>query len=251
MFAWSARARAAAIHLLLGTAVAALTAALVFGLWYPYPYREISGGKDLFMLVMAVDVVLGPLTTFLVFDIRKPRAVLVRDLAIVAALQLGGLAYGMWTVAVARPVHLVFEIDRFRVVHAVDVPEHLLDKTPAGIQAKPWTGPDVLASHRPKARDVIAVAALELEGTPLASRPDLWRAYEAARSEVLRVAKPVADLRARYPQQIALIDATLAETGRSSATTLYVPMMGRKSFWTVLVDSQSAAVVGFVPIDSF
>ncbi len=41
-------------------------ALLVFAVWYPYPYREISGGRELFTLVVAVDVVLGPLITFVV-----------------------------------------------------------------------------------------------------------------------------------------------------------------------------------------
>ena len=49
-------------------------ALLVFAVWYPYPYREISGGRDLFLLVVAVDVVLGPLITFAVFNRAKPRA---------------------------------------------------------------------------------------------------------------------------------------------------------------------------------
>ena len=67
---WRQRLRAATIHLSVTLVVAALAAWLVFGLWYPYPYREISGGRELFLLVVAVDVVLGPL-----FDVRdlQPR----------------------------------------------------------------------------------------------------------------------------------------------------------------------------------
>ncbi|NTV87211.1 MAG: pilus assembly protein, partial [Burkholderiaceae bacterium] len=119
---WKIRARAAAVHLCISLLVAGVAAGLVFGLWYPYPYREISGGRELFLLVVAVDVVLGPLVTFVVFNRTKPRKELVRDLALVGLMQLAGLAYGLWTVHEARPVHLVFEIDRFRAVHAVDVP---------------------------------------------------------------------------------------------------------------------------------
>jgi len=120
---WKFRLKAAAVHLCISLLVAGCAAWLVFGVWYPYPYREISGGRELFMLVVTVDVMLGPLITFIVFDRRKPRRELGRDLALVGLIQLAGLGYGLWTVHAARPVHLVFEIDRFRVIHAVDVPE--------------------------------------------------------------------------------------------------------------------------------
>ncbi|WP_309246762.1 hypothetical protein [Ramlibacter montanisoli] len=135
-FDWRARARAAGIHLALSAVVAVLAGLLVFALWYPYPYREISGGRELFLLVVAVDVVLGPLLTFAVFNRAKPE--LRRDLAVIVALQLAGLAYGLWTVQLARPVHMVFEYDRFRVVHRVDIPAELEPLAPAGLEVAPW-----------------------------------------------------------------------------------------------------------------
>ena len=119
---WAGRARAAAIHLTISLALAALAGLLVFAVWYPYPYREISGGRELFILVVTVDVVMGPLMTLAVFNLSKPRKELFRDLAVIAVLQIAALVYGLWTVAVARPVHLVFEIDRFRVVHSIRDP---------------------------------------------------------------------------------------------------------------------------------
>src|SRR6478752_7443075 len=147
MISWKDRLRAGGIHFGASVAVAALAALLVFGIWYPYPYRVFSGGRNLFMLVVAVDVIIGPLITIAVFDRRKPMAELRRDLAVVVLLQLGALAYGLSTVAIARPVHLVFEIDRFRVVHGVDVPVDLLGREPAGIEAMPWSGPTLLAAR--------------------------------------------------------------------------------------------------------
>ena len=61
MPSWKSRLRASAIHLAISLSVATLAALVVFGWWYPYPYRELSGGRELFALVVAVDVVLGPL----------------------------------------------------------------------------------------------------------------------------------------------------------------------------------------------
>ena len=75
---WRDRLKASGIHLILSLVVAALSALLVFGIWYPYPYREISGGRELFLLVVTVDVILGPLITLAIFDRSKGWPVLRR-----------------------------------------------------------------------------------------------------------------------------------------------------------------------------
>lgn len=113
MTIWKDKFRAAGIHLSVSLAVAALAAWLVFGLWYPYPYREISGGRELFMLVTAVDVVLGPLMTLVVYNRTKSRREKLLDFSVIGALQIAALCYGLWTVAQSRPVHMVFGYDRF------------------------------------------------------------------------------------------------------------------------------------------
>ncbi len=53
---WKIRFRAAGIHLCISLAIAALAATLVFALWYPYPYRDISGGRELFGMLVGIDV---------------------------------------------------------------------------------------------------------------------------------------------------------------------------------------------------
>ena len=68
------RAYAAGIHLLISAAIAGLAAILVFVVWYPGPFRNMAGGRDLFLLVTSVDVVLGPLLTFAVFNRAKGSA---------------------------------------------------------------------------------------------------------------------------------------------------------------------------------
>ena len=249
---WADRLKASAIHLGLSLVVAALAALLVFGIWYPYPYREISGGRELFLLVVTVDVILGPLITLAVFNRKKPWAELRRDLAIVALLQLGALGYGLWTVYVARPVHMVFEIDRFRVVHAIDVPEELLDKTPPGVTALPVSGPTLL-SLRPfkDSKESFDATMAALQGLSLSARPDLWQSYAAGVPDILKMAKPIALLKSRFANQAAEIDRILVATGRAPQSVLYLPMIGRKSFWTVFLDPVTAEVLAYMPLDSF
>src|SRR4051812_41758107 len=91
------RCRAAGVHLLISTAIAAVAAVLVFGLWYPGFYRRVAGGRELFLLVISIDVVLGPLLTFTVFNWAKGWKHLRRDLAVIGAIQLAALIYGLHT----------------------------------------------------------------------------------------------------------------------------------------------------------
>ena len=82
-------------HLLFSVLVAAMVAALVFGIWYPTPYGELAGGQGLFRLIVVVDVICGPLLTLVIYNPKKPRVELFRDIGLVVLIQLGALGYGL------------------------------------------------------------------------------------------------------------------------------------------------------------
>ncbi len=248
---WKDRALAAAAHLGLSLAVAALAAALVFFVWYPYPYSEISGGRELFFLVVAVDVVLGPLLTFAIFNHKKAWKSLQRDLAVIVVLQLAALVYGLWTVAVARPVHLVFEYDRFRPIHAIEMDDSQLAKAPAAMRSLSWIGPTPIGLRPLIGNEKMEATMIALNGIHLGLQAQYWQPYEASKTEVLKTGKPMQDLRKRFTPQAALIDEAVRSAGRADAQLLWVPMVARKAFWTVLVDAQTAQPLAFLPIDSF
>lgn len=249
---WRDRLKASAIHLSGSLLIAALAGALVFGVWYPYPYREISGGRELFWLVVSVDVVLGPLITLAVFNRKKPFTELRRDLLIVVLLQLGALAYGLWTVSVARPVHMVFEIDRFRVVHAIEVPTEMVGKAPSGVEALPVTGPTLLAVRPFRSNQENADATLAaVQGLQLGYRPDLWQPYADAVPEVLKAARPLSSLKSRFADRAAEIDSLLSKAGAKPESVVYMPLVSRSYFWTVFLDSGDGRVIATMPLDPF
>ena len=248
---WQSRLKAAGIHLAMSMALATLAALLVFYVWYPYPYRDISGGRDLFLLVVAVDVVMGPLLTFTVFNRAKPRQELVRDLGVIGLLQIAALLYGLWTVAMARPVYLVFEVSRFAVVHAIDVPRELLDKAPPELRQLPLWGPGMLSVRAFKNNAEQTDATMTaLAGLAVAAQPNLWQSYANGRTQVLVSAKPLADLKARFPTRLPDIDKAL-QAIPPGKTVGYLPLVGRNTFWTVFVDMSSAEVLAFAPLDPF
>lgn len=249
------RLLAAGVHFGISVAIAALAAWLVFEIWYPYPYREISGGRELFFIVVTVDVILGPLLTLAVFDVKKSAKTIRLDLAVIGCVQLAALLYGLWTVMVVRPVHLAYEMDRFRAIHAIEIPEEELKLAPPEFQRLPLTGPTLLSLRDFRDDQERSDATLRaLGGVPLGAQPALWQAYAQAKPQVLSHARPLAELKTRFADRVAEIDDALKSASRGSdmaAFTGYIPMIGRKEFWTALVDTRTAEVIAFVPIDSF
>jgi hypothetical protein len=252
-FGWRSRARAALIHLIANACVAMAVAALVFGVWYPWPYRDMSGGNELFALVVGVDVVLGPVITFVIFDRRKPWGELMRDVGIVVALQLAALGYGLHMTFIARPVVLALEEDRFRVVSVVDVLESELPKAQEGMRTLSLTGPRLVYTSVPSDPKLRSEAlSLALKGHDIGTRPSLWRPWTAeARRAAVASAKPLADLIARRPAERATIDAAVQRTGEPMQALVYIPVIAFRGDWVALLDRRSGAIVGFASVDGF
>lgn len=102
-FPLQAKFKAAGVHLLLSLLIFAGVAVwLVFGL-YPEFYFHMSGGIQGMMLMFGVDVVLGPLLTFLVFNPYKKLREIVSDCVIIGAVQFAALGYGLHTVYQEHP----------------------------------------------------------------------------------------------------------------------------------------------------
>ena len=244
------RLKAAGLHFCLSLAVAALAAVLVFGVWYPWPYRIISGGQELFWLLTTVDVILGPLLTFAVFDLAKGRRHLQRDLAVIVALQLAALAYGLHTVYQVRPVALVFEVDRFRVVTANDVYLEDLPQAPEAYRQLPLTGPWVLGTRRPRDGAENTEALIKgFEGYDVGQRPLFWQPYEQSRADALQRARPVSVLVARYPASKEAIEARLREASVRPEDARFAPVVARQD-WVAVLDAKGD-VASFIALDGF
>ena len=252
---------AAAWHLSVSIVVAGLVAFLVFGFWFPDALRHLAGGADLFWLIVGVDVVCGPLLTLVIFNPAKPRAELVRDLALVAAIQLLALGYGVHTLSYARPVAVVYEVDRFRVVSFADVDADEAEQIPDWAQPWRFSRPRTVGIRAAKSsEEKLASIDLSFAGIEPSQRPSWWQDYALSRPQVLERARPLSELRAKHPEQSALLDAAVAqalhnnqpgETADAQALR-WLPLVSRRATdWVVLLDPATARVRGYVHLDGF
>ena len=243
---------AAALHFVGSVAVAVLTGALVFGLWYPYPYRELAGGRELFLLIIAVDVVCGPLLTMVLYNPVKSRVELWRDLGLVMLIQLAALGYGLHVVWQARPVYLVQEIDRFKVVAMPDLDSAEVAKLPPALQPSLLAGPITVAIRAPKdAEERQKVMFESIQGGPdYAERPDFYLPYQGdAAVNSLKRARPLLVFLQKQPTQEAAAHALLAEKRLDMAQLHYLPVVGRQD-WVAVLDAQGQ-IQGFLKGDGF
>ncbi|HMN92024.1 MAG TPA: TfpX/TfpZ family type IV pilin accessory protein [Hydrogenophaga sp.] len=246
--------RAALKHLLICLLVAAAVAALVFGLWYPSPYGEMSGGQGLFWLIVVVDVVCGPLLTLVIYNPRKPRAELVRDIGLVVLIQLAALGYGLHSLLQARPVWLAYEKDLFRVVSLPDLMPGTLEQAPPDLQALSLLGPKPLGVRLAQGTDADFLQNVQqsLAGNHPAFRPDRWVPYAEQAGQAAAAARPLAELQSRYPDQSALIDQALRRSGRAADALGFLPLATEHpTDWVVLLDRSTGEPVGYLPLDGW
>lgn len=248
----NSRLRVAGLHLGISATVAALAALIVFLRWYPTPFAAAAGATKLFALLVSIDVVLGPALTLLVAKNSKPRSELARDLVVIALLQLGALSYGMYSLALARPVGLVFELDQFRLIAAADVDLIALEEASPGLRQLSWSGPRLMASVKPSvAAEQMRVIDLELAGIPLAALPRYWQEYAPHAAAAWRIARPIQDLLARYPDSKAGVDRISTIAGQPVTALRFLPLRVRGVEWIAVIAEPDARVVGDLPFDGF
>lgn len=249
---FKAASRFALRHLAISVLIAVLCAALVFGVWYPYPYSQLAGGRELFALVMTVDVVIGPLLSLVVYSPTKPRAELWRDIGFIALAQAVALGYGLYSVAEARPVWLAFEGDRFRIVAIPDIDRTKLSGAPMHLRQLSLIGPKLVGVKLIGSDDPGYLKSLEqaIEGNHPAYRPERWTDFESQSKAVAQAARPVSELNERLRDKAEGMRAQIAKCGGSEADLGYLPLLSQKlDEWVVILSRGSGQPCGYLRVD--
>ena len=110
--------KASFIHLILSILLVGLVIGSVLFFFFPQLFINITDFKDIATILITVDLILGPLLTFVVFQPNKKS--LKFDLSVIAAIQLSALIYGAYSLFQVHPVYITFNVDRFTIVSAKD-----------------------------------------------------------------------------------------------------------------------------------
>jgi hypothetical protein len=241
------RWQAAGGHLTLSVIVGVSVLAAMILVWYPPPYFQASGGNDLVLLMVAVDVTLGPLLTLAVFNPAKGLGKLRFDLAVIGLFQIAALAYGVHVMYVARPVYLVWAVDRFDLVMSNLLPDAQLAQASPPWNERPRGRPPTIGARLPtdpKAREESLFTALG--GIDLPQQAKYYVRYADVAKDAAGRSRPVDELRKLNPDRREAIDAAVRDTGRDEQTLGFVGAAAPMRDFAVFVDRASGEIRGMV-----
>lgn len=237
------RLKALSIHLLLSVLAAFASLVWVFTVWYPAPLHHALAVTHIFLLLILVDMTLGPMLTLVVYKPGKPT--LVFDLTVIAVLQLSALAYGLWTVAEGRAAWLVFNVDRFDVVQVVDIDTRHLEQATPEYQTPSWFGPGWVGADRAASgeqrNDILFEAAFG--GPDIAQRPFLYRPLTQFAQDMQSRAQPLERLTEYNDAETVAV--TLAKWPEASG---WLPLMARAQPMVVLLEEDNTRVLAIVAL---
>lgn len=236
------------IHLAISGAIAALSMVVVFYVWYPAPLHTAVGVTKIFLVLLAVDITIGPVITFIVY--KKDKKSLQFDLTVIALFQLAALCYGMNTVFAGRPTFVVFNVDRFSVsrAHEIDPASAEKAKNDGNASAKmswltpKWVG--AVASKDHKRRNEILLTSA-MGGADWPQLPELFVPLADVKKQILERAKPLQELRKLHSNDTDII-TELAKWNDNEVK--WLPLRAPAKDSVVLIDANTAEVIKAVDI---
>lgn len=167
--------KAFALHFFVSLIIVLISAFIVWFFWYPSPLYKATGVNKIFLIIIVIGLIIGPLLSFIVSKPNKKS--LKFDLSVIVILQLAALFYGLYQVYDGRPVWIAYNVDRFDLVRNNEIDNRkLLEALPAYLQVSN-SGPLYVAAIIPKGKSEISNQILFDEvgsGIAPSQRPELY-----------------------------------------------------------------------------
>lgn len=172
-------------HLICSVVAGLLLLTLVFLVWYPTPLAFAEGVTVIVLMLLVIDVILGPLLTLLVY--KEGKKTLKLDLSIIIAVQVLAMSYGVYALAQSRPAWIVQSGWLFEAVSANAIDHQDQEKAVVNYQSNSMTGPKWVAVDDAK-NSKNSLAAPQL-------MPSIYTDLFLAKVRVNRYALPLVDLK--------------------------------------------------------
>lgn len=230
------------IHLALSLFLALIMVCVVFLVWYSSPLAQAVGVTHIFLMLLAIDVIIGPILGVLVY--KEGKKTLKFDLTVIILIQISALLYGMYSLAQGRPAWLAYNVDRFELVRKNEIIEDNISKALPQFQNISWLKPQYVAVQFAKDKNQRNADMFNevLGGISLAQKPERYVDFAQAKSQIQKRAQ-VLKLLQQYNNK-SVVEKTLAKYPQATA---FLPMKASAVDMTVLVD-QSGEVVKVVDL---
>ena len=225
------RLRASGLHLLVSAAALTLILGTLYFGWYHWPGWFLADAARVFMVMMGVGVV-GPLLTFIIAGVGKPRHVLKRDIASIVAVQLLALIYGTSLLWNGRPLYYAFSETVLQLVQAydIDAAEAQLGRRRNPALAPHWYSlPRWIWAPLPKdpATQQKIVASAVTGGDDVISMPQYFKRWDQGVPELRARLKKVDDVGYFAGNDKKKLEQRMRAAGYSTDLANSIPLTGR------------------------
>ncbi|TCB56501.1 TfpX/TfpZ family type IV pilin accessory protein [Acinetobacter terrestris] len=230
------------VHLFVSFMIALLAVIMVFYVWYPSPLAKANDVSHIFLMMLAIDIIVGPLLTLLIY--KEGKKTLKFDLSVIILIQVSAFLYGFYTIAQGRPAWLVFYHDRFDQVTVVEISQKNHEKFKYEYKNAPMLGPKFVAvkfsnNSETRKKDTL----LELSGTTLAMRPERYLPLMDIKDQIREKALNLELLR-DFNSHLE-IDKILK---KYPTATAWLPLKTNTNDMVVLINTEKAEVIKIVDL---
>ncbi|MDN5624857.1 MAG: type IV pilin accessory protein [Acinetobacter sp.] len=231
------------IHLLLSVLVAVICLSIVFFIWYPAPLAQAVGVTQIFLMLIAIDVIIGPILGLIVY--KEGKKTLKMDLSVIIILQLIALGFGVNSIEQGRPVWIAYNVDRFELIRKNEVITDHSDQALIQFQHTSWFKPQYVAvqfaaAKKQREEDMFAEV---LAGISLAQKPERYVDFAQAKAPIKQRAQPLALLNDFNDTNV--VKMVLAQYPQATA---FLPLKANAVDMTVLVNKENGAVIKIVDL---
>ena len=230
-------------HLLLSFLVALSVVGVVFFIWYPSSLATAVGVTHFFLMLLAIDVILGPLLGLLVY--KEGKKTLKFDLGVIIFIQIVALCYGVFSIEQGRPAWLVYNVDRFELVRKNELVDSNIQQAQSEFQKPSWFKPQYvgveLAKDIQTRNDDMFVEVMG--GISIAQKPERYVPMAEVKHQIQQRAQNLELLKQFNDQQS--VQKILAKYPQADA---FVPLKATAVDMTVLINKEKGEVVKIVDL---
>lgn len=230
-------------HLSISLLIVLLVIGLVFFIWYPFPLAKAVGVTHIFLMLLVIDVILGPLLGLLVY--KEGKKTLKFDLSVIIIIQIAALCYGVFSIEQGRPAWLVFHADRLELVRKNDIILENIQQTQSQFQHISWTSPQFAAvksavSTQQHQNNMFTEV---LGGISLAQQPERYVELTQVKTQIQQRALPLKELD-QYNLKTE-VEKTLAKYPNADA---WLPLKANAVDMVILVNKETASIIKIVDL---
>ena len=237
-------------HLLGSASALTLTLGLLYLGWYHWPGWYLADMPTVLAIMVGVDVVLGPLLTFIVADPAKARRILARDVGVILLVQLVAFGYGVTTLWHGRPLYYAFSVNCLSVVQAQDIESDSTDASAQSSKFAPhwyslprWIWAP-LPDNSEEANKIVQSAVQG--GFDVTARPAYYQPWGRGAAELRSQLKQVDDIKFFSLKERALLKQRMTALGFAPDRADAIALTGRKRPLLVVFDPSSLRLLAYI-----